>query len=464
MQKGYLRVICQLHKEIIIMFFYLVFLFIVGVITYVVSKGAIPCYWFVTQSLGLPIAAYISGALLDEDILESYRKVTSVFEILLFLFLMLESFSNRNKLNSAKGPLICVVLLILFQIIWGTYHLTSKSFFSMISPQRYIVVFLFIPLYLYFVNKTSTSIIKNTVLVTLIAELLLAFVNHFAGIHLYLFQQINLYGLGFEGEYTSGTFKRFNNLAAFLVVIQSAITTEYVFEKRIDWKKFLLFTVPITYVVFITGSRNALITLFFVVGFPFILKKQYKKIAILFVPLIIFLVLLVLRVGSKGTTGDATSGIERNLIGLSEKFDKKNANYGVGTYNMNMELIEKYGTLNPLGQGLTANRDIEKAYGNKNYFNDSRLGFYYVEYGWLYILLLISYWISVYNFFVKTLKGESKKSLLNMFVGLLLLAVTDEGIFNMLLFGMLGMYSYYLNRYNYYESFTIIKRNSKSNC
>ena len=153
---------------------------------------------------------------------------------------------------------------------------------------------------------------------------------------------------------------------------------------------------------------------------------------------------------------DETSGFSRNLIGLSEKFSKKNKS--TTTDEMSSDLISRYWDYNPFGRGKTAYANVEVAYGNINYMVDSRPAFFLVEYGWLYILLVLLYYITNIKILFSKLDTPSKYSILVLFLALLFMSVTDDGIYDSVLFFMLICYEFYCLKLYKYE----VKRIKKS--
>ena len=74
---------------------------------------------------------------------------------------------------------------------------------------------------------------------------------------------------------------------------------------------------------------------------------------------------------------------------------------------------------------------------------DSRPAFFLVEYGWLYILLVLLYYITNIKILFSKLDTPSKYSILVLFLALLFMSVTDDGIYDSVLFFMLICYEFY---------------------
>ena len=246
--------------------------------------------------------------------------------------------------------------------------------------------------------------------------------------------------------YTSGTFRRFSNLAAFLAIIQLFLSNEYLIKRRIKSRIFYALTLVVGIGVLITGSRNGLYVYIFSLLVPAVMNYQRntKFILVAFLSSLLFLT-TIFALDNNLNSGDENSGLMRNILGIKEKVDKKSFYYGAGTDNMNYELLERYYNLEPFGLGKTVNtiRTPYEVYGGR-YSDDAKIAYFFVEYGWLPFACLVFFWISCYKYYVLQVGRKNSKLILTSFLSLLLLSITDEGIFSTLLFSMVGFYAYYV--------------------
>lgn len=436
------------------MLVYQILILVLGVFLYRKNKGLIPCFWFILQTICLPIPVFLTGAILDQDILNAYGQQNAVLNLLLLALLIIE-FRNLKiyKVNLAD-LFVTLLYLFFYAIFWGCYHHTNFDFF--IAQKDFLTKILVI-LYLVLIDKTTVKQIVVTFCVVAFVEVLIAFSNHYLGFHLYAFHYISGLGdIGYADVYTSGTFKRFSNLSAYLVVSQAILSSEFFVHKRISTRMFVCVSILLGLLTIFTGSRLGLIVFVLVMmATAFFNYKKNMRFIFLMISLCAILFVKVLSLTDTNIS-DETSGFSRSLIGLSEKFSKKNKS--TTTDEMSSDLISRYWDYNPFGRGKTAYANVEVAYGNINYMVDSRPAFFLVEYGWLYILLVLLYYITNIKILFSKLDTPSKYSILVLFLALLFMSVTDDGIYDSVLFFMLICYEFYCLKLYKHE----VKRIKKS--
>ena len=424
---------------------YLFLIFIVGIIIYYKDKGFIPCYWFILQTVFLPVTAYFANVVSDDQLGPAYGKVNAVLSMLLLFFIFIELNANKKKQNHLKIPLLGTALLITVSFLGYVYHSSQARVLDILYSQRIYLFYILIPLYLFVVSKTTRKHIVITLLVVIAIELIIELLNHLFGIHLYMYHMRTSLGVNLD-VFTSGTFRRFSNLAAFYATIQLFLSNEYLIKRRIKPRFFYAMSLFIGFGVIITGSRNGLYVYFFSLIVPAIIGFQ-KNVKFIFVILVsaVFLLSIIFSFENSLSSMDENSGLIRNLVGIKEKVDKRSFGYGAGTDNLNYELIERYFNLEPFGLGKTinSNRLPNEVYGGR-YSDDAKIAYFFVEYGWLPFLCLILFWISFYKYYVLQVGRKNSKLIITSFISLLLLSITDEGIFSTLLFSMVAFYAYYI--------------------
>ena len=422
---------------------YLIGVFIIGLVIYRANKQALPCYWIILNTLLLPVVSFLDGVMDIRDTMIAEGKQSAVLNLLLILLLLLEFKSTVRRIHKFNAVLISLLLLVITFLLWSIYHGSRDTLMESLLSQRNYVTLMLLPLYVYVVG-VSTRLAKFLCLFILLCELILATFTHYTGYHLYLFQYLPGQGLGFEDEFSSGTFKSYTLLSSFLVVIQAIISSEYLILRKISSRFFLGVTIITGLVIMMLGSRLGMFCFFIDLILPALLNYNYNKLFLLSISVLgIIVMVTAFSLSSMLSTNDAENGFERNLIGIAEKFNTKSVNYGKTTDSMSSDLFNDYFNFDPLGQGLTANQDVEHAYGDENYAVDARLAFILVEYGWLYFIFVLSFFISFYRAYTKPLAKSFKHCVFVITTILVLQSVTNDGFYDKALFGIWGIYAYY---------------------
>lgn len=417
---------------------YLFILFLIGFSLYVWNKGLLLCYWYIVQTICLPVVAFVYGAITDEEILEAYGKQNAVINILFLLVFFLEIIRGRINVKEWIACFIPIFLILTYSFFWCVIH--NASFEFAFSHRSF--VFRTIVIIVFYSGNTTLKQIRFSCLLVLIIELLLALCNHYFGIRLYVgqlfFEDRQLYA----DEFTSGTFKRFSDLAGFLSCAIVILCGEYFMNKRIAINKFILLFFLTSFVIFLTGSRAALLILVSsCVLYAIFDYKNHKTFLLFFSIGFCYLSILVyLATMSSSVITEESNGFERNVIGLSNKFSNKNKEDT--TDDMSKELIDKYG-VSLFGLAKTTNRTVEASYGNKNYEVDSRLAFFIVEYGLIYLILSLFYYYYTIKILIFDLNDNEKKNIWILFLFMLFLSITDDGIYARIIFFSIVIYVLY---------------------
>lgn len=418
---------------------YLIILFIVGLILYKIDKGLIPCYWLILQTLCLPIVVVLSGAMEDVDILNAYGQQNRIINILLLVLLILNSSFTIKDLYQFRFIIISIFILFLISFMWILYH-NAINVDIYDEPRNFLMRLLLI-VYMFVIRKTTAKQLVITFSIITVIELIIALLNHYCGIHAYIFQYY-IPSVEFTDVYTSGTFKRFNILGCYLCIIQSILSVEYLLKKKSNMRFFNISTIIIGYVIFLTGSRISLIVFILSLIIPIVINfKQHRFYIVFFSILFITLIQVTFSLSSSSLTDQGGTGIQRNLVGLNYKFKNKNT-HNKTTDNLSSFLISTYATLDPFGQGKTANQNTESAYHDPMYAIDSRFAYIFVERGWLYFLVFLSYFYFVFKYVINNVAPINRRGIIITFVNLIILSITDDGIYDPLLFMVFISYGY----------------------
>lgn len=424
---------------------YYLIIILIGFTIYIKKKGYIPCYILIVQTLCLPLVAFFANASDSEEVLEAYDSQTATVNKFMLLITIVDYIIYKQKSDiyyKYRYSFLALVSLLFVSLMWCVFHDDYEMNFMW---EQRSFLFLFLLVFYIFINKQTTcKMIFFTLFVILSVEIITAFVNQFFGIYLYTYQYINL--TDFSGLWTSGTFNRFNTLANYLVVMQAIISSEYLIKRNISRNYFYLFTILIGIIILYTGSRNGLVTFFLALVIPsFMFYKKNKSFVTYVVLISIAFYSLIMSISLTTSSHDAENGIERILFGLSEKLNEKKRGQSESTDDMTYYLIDKYFDFNPLGQGKTANRTVENAYGNALFLADSMLAFYLVEYGWLYFIVLILFLFTLCKAYGKDLDSKNRKSVYIIFIISFIQSLTDLGLFYPSIFLIIGLYAFYCN-------------------
>lgn len=424
------------------MIVYQVIILIVGLTLYRYNKGILPCYWLVLSTLALPIVAYLGNATSMDDVNATYGIQNRTLLGLFFICILLNFDKVKFIIKSFKSPLMVGFSLVFVRIIWACYHNSTMSLFEILYDERFYFFTMIVPIFMYSIKQTSGKQILNILLFVTATELLVALLNHYLGFHLYRFHYFTNDTM--KDVFTSGTFRRFSVLAAFLGIIQIFVATLFFVKRDISFKTFLFLTFCIGFVTALTGSRTGFYAFLLANALPLFLNySRNKKYIITAVVLVFIFIGYIFTLSTTLSTKDADNGIDRILYGMVEKTNKKATDYGAGTDNMTYELIDKYATLDPLGNGYAANCDPAIAYKMNHVQDDCALAYMIVEKGWLYSLLCLLYFFTLYKTLTIKMPPQEAQSVAVAFFVVALMSVTDEGIFNSVNLTLVYLFAYW---------------------
>lgn len=427
---------------------FLICVFVVGCLVYRKDKGLLPCYWLLLQTLGLPLVAFLDGVQTDEDVFPAYGKLNMALLFLFMFFICVNIQSLKKVLVIFKRALFIAVIIVFLRLIWETYHSGNDTILNVVYEERIYFMSLAVPIFLFGIAKTTKKQITVTLVIIIIAELILAILNHFTGIHLYAYH----YTIDdiMHDATTSGTFRRFSTLGAFLAIVQVFPATSYYLYREISFKLYLAITIAIGAVTTMTGSRTGFYAFIAANLIPLLFNyKSNKKHMAIIIIAIICLFPLTYSVSTLKSSYEVDNGFERILYGIVEKTNKKASGYGEGTDNMTYDLINRYFTLDPLGNGYSAKRNPEVAYRMNNVTNDCILAYYLVDRGWLYFLISFVYFLSIVKGVFPYMNDKQKKGVITIFTVAFIMTITDEGIYNILNFTLIYVYAYWVSRQNH---------------
>lgn len=428
--------------------FYLIAIMLMGLLLYKWKKGLLICYWYILNTLCLPLITIACGAITDEEILIAYGRQNAMLNILFCVIFVCEVIRKRFFLFDYLKYALPILLIGIYTLFWCLFN--NANFDLFISNKSFVYKTIII-VFLFASSNTTANQIKYTFLFVLIVELIVALLNNYLDIRLYISHYFLESKQLFANEFVSGTFKRFSDLAGFLSCLFVVLCCEYFVKNRISTKNFFPLIVMTSYVILLTGSRSALlISISSFIIFPIKDFKRHKKFVLLITILLFYLFSLVLHAtlnNSEITT--ESNGIERNIIGLSNKFSKKNKQET--TDDMSGDLLSKYG-ISLFGQAKTVHKSVESAYGDENYAVDSRLAFFIVEYGIVYLFLSLFWFYNSSYLSMRHLTKNDKQNINILFLLMLMLAITDDGLYSNVIFFSIIIYIYYNNKLLYEQN------------
>lgn len=424
------------------MIIFLLIELILGFVIYAKKPGFLPCYWLILSTLALPIVANLGHATSMDDVNATYGIQSRALLLLFGICLLLSYKTTMVTIKKLSLPIFIAFCLVFIRIVWTGYHNSNMSIIDIVYDERYYFFTLIVPVFMYSLKRTTLRQIGITLVVITLVEIIFALLNHYLNFHLYSFHYFTNDIM--KDVFTSGTFRRFSVLAAFLGIVQVFVATSFFIKREIKLKTFLFMTISVGIIVAMTGSRTGFYAFLLANILPLLLNYRTNKKYVLGASFLAFLlVAYIFTLSVTLTTKDADNGIDRILYGMVEKTNKKSADYGEGTDNMTYELIGKYATINPLGNGLSANCNPSIAYKMNHVQDDCALAYIIVDKGWLYALFCLLYFICLYKTLTKSLPDKARQSVAVIFFITAIMSVTDEGIFNMVNLTLVFLFAYW---------------------
>lgn len=428
---------------------FLLFELFAGLLLYRIKSELLPCFWLILQTLALPLVAYMAGVSCDEEIGPAYGQQNKIVILLFVICIVIDFYKYKQWIRSFDNVIIFSLLIVIIRLLWEFNYNTHTSILEIIYSERYSFFILLLPIIL-FCSNTTTQQLSYTIIAIVFIEIFMMFINYYLHIYLYSYHYFlpdNSYNTAI-----SGTFRRFSVLAAFLAIIQSFVSNIYIIHKYIKIHIFLFFTLCIGCSIAMTGSRTGFYAYILSIIIPALF--HYKSNRLLLGSFLIggiCSLLIFSTFKTSNTTKDAENGFERIMYGIIEKTNKSSYAYGEGTDNMSYDLVKKYATINPLGNGYSSKFDPESAYKMSHVQDDCILAYLFVDKGWLYCLCYFMYFFTIIKTITSQLYLEQVQGVYIMFFIALLITFTDEGIFSNLNFGLITLYAYWLNRKNIEE-------------
>lgn len=416
--------------------FYIV-IFTLGILVYIIKPKLIFYYYIGAQPLLMPIYYLIfptSGA--NRNFFDLYFSLINPLNYVLSIVFLIELLKSKKINVFFLFPVFLLIVFFLFQGLFtnGNLHSIFDNFTS--------IFYILLPFAVLLRTKKLRPNRKK-LLIFFIIIILLQFV--FSIYNLFGYKLYNLSDeifSGFQENAISGTFARYNHMTNYITTLYLFITIDYLKYKYIKTKLYLIITFITAFLVMFSGAKLSVVLFFliFIMG-RYIKNGSVSSLIKLSLLASLFVFLLINTSGINQNDSAKVSGIERNIGGLAFSLKNSGTSNDDSTVSLSLLLLAK--DFNNIFWGNGYYYLGEKGYDNMQYIYqaDSRLAYTIVEYGIIGMICMIFFYISIFNSTVRFGILEYDKIFVLIIVYYIIFTATEGGLFDNILFSILGIYS-----------------------
>lgn len=422
-------------------------IYIIGLSLFFWKPKIVFLYWLLIMPVFLPIYFFfypVYDATTFYDLYFNYKTPLAYLAITIFCLTILEKKLYLKDIKGIVIPMICLFMFLVLQNFLRGFHV--KGLFWNIRA----VVFFVAPLFALLINKKvrpEFHDLKLTMVFIIVLQLLFSVLN-LLGYHIY-----PSYEDDFSDHLISGTFARYNHMTNYICTMYMFISLEYFNEKSISRFFFVLLTIISGLLILFSGSRMCLILFVLIFGyFTFKIMKRKKIFLMIFLGgVLAFISLIIGNNTFAGQNADEGTGFERNLIGIINLANSTDLSEG-STLGGSFYLFLYKSDHLLLGNGMAyrmSNYYLESDTVYESVFlTDARLAFMIVEYGIIGLALFAFLIISMMVFGSKVHTPPYRNLLWLPLTYYFLFSITDEGVFDIVLFSMLFIYLFSIKKGN----------------
>ena len=409
-------------------------LYLIGFVIYFTKKDYI-LFYFIGWSVFAPYVA--SFVTMDYDVSLFVDGQSNYFLALIFII-------NNCKNNSffiSPSATRLVIAIFFFLMLAGLLNSVPVPF--------YLSWFISNILPIYFVVSIlgsidiTTKLLNRFLLILMLIQIAVGMFQYYTGLFVNPAYALKNFAALYDNILT-GTFRGENNCMAFVCICFMVLLVNYRNGQSIR-KIFALFLVAaVSFTVLISGVRTYLILLIFYAAMIIYLTSKRKAIslAVLAGGLLVISTYLIVADYTSGRGGD-TNAIERQINGISAV--AHNDTDG-STLDYTLYMLEKhYHVMDVFGQGkLHTKRGYDRitmGTGTEASVSDATLAVFLVEFGPILLLLFLCYYYQLTCRQFKINGSRFYKYSILIYSFYLIAAVTDAGVFDVMILTILAMFS-----------------------
>ncbi|WP_278683087.1 hypothetical protein [Paraclostridium bifermentans] len=417
--------------------------YIIGLSIWKYKKEYLPIYQMYLITFGLLLTEIINPSISSEDLWNSFSTISPICTNLTIIGILLNLTFNKipNFYHTNKNYLILIFFSIFYFLFWQVFHRRDYGwgiFYLFINVTSLSLYFQTIP------YKFSYQCFKIHAIYIFCIELVFIAISFIFG-PLYLSQQLEIYsGKPFL---LAGTFYRYNWLASFLSFFGIILSFSY-FYLKIKFKIYVIIILLILILLLLTGARMQLVWMIItILTIVFLNRKNNKKICFAIFLFASITFSLLKSIDLKGySTGDATSGIERQLYGIINALNSNSTEKGEQTQDISYYIIEHFFYHSPfIGNGI-GNKEYSyhPNISNKVMMADAPQAYLLVEYGIIGLAIAYSFLFIAINLMKKGMYKSDKEKISIIVATLFILSITESGFLDVTLMIYLWNYFAYL--------------------